>query len=297
MRRIYTFSNSRVFELCEIVVNKFLVLHGYRLLSLDKAIAFCIMKSLDMFHRYRAIWIILLFMIKVDSNRSFDHIPPWIVSLPASFVETITAKGKMLDVRSNADDISFQRAVSNINLERIDGNTDGEMVDALEHFFWGLKNGIALELGAADGSAGTSSMTVGLQESLGWERVLIEGNSEYREDLVGYSPEAVVINAAICKNSSQLHFVSAPNGGGILEFMSKEYLQYHHPNFFEAGSPNGSLNNIKWPLFSKVKEVKCLTLSKVVHFLRLRNVNFFVLDVAVSGKSFSLAACISLVWY
>lgn len=239
-------------------------------------------ESFGIFHRYRMIWIILLFLIQVNCTRNFDHIPPWMVSLPASFVQNMAVKGKMLDVRSSLDDMSFQKEVSNINLEKIDGYTDGEMVDALEHFFWGLKNGLALELGAADGSAGTRSMTVVLQESLGWERILIEGNSEYRQDLVGYSPEAVVINAAICKNSSQVHFISAHNGGGILEFMSKEYLQHHHPNIYEAGTPNGDLHHIKWPFFPTVKELKCLTLAKVTHFLRLKYINFFVLDVAVS---------------
>lgn len=41
----------------------------------------------------------------------------------------------------------------------VDAFTDGEIVDSVEHFFWGMVNGTAMEIGALDGSPATRSMT------------------------------------------------------------------------------------------------------------------------------------------
>ena len=57
----------------------------------------------------------------------------------------------------------------------------GEVVDALEHFFWGMKNGLAMEIGALDGSPHTRSMTTEYESQMGWSRILVEGDPSYRE--------------------------------------------------------------------------------------------------------------------
>ena len=57
----------------------------------------------------------------------------------------------------------------------------GEVVDAIEHFFWGVRNGIALELGALDGGYKTRSMTFEYEKNIAWKRVLVEADPVYRE--------------------------------------------------------------------------------------------------------------------
>jgi hypothetical protein len=61
----------------------------------------------------------------------------------------------------------------------VDAFTDGEFVDVMEHFFWAIGNGIAMELGALDGSPKTRSMTYHL-EGFQWRRILVDGNPKYR---------------------------------------------------------------------------------------------------------------------
>ena len=53
---------------------------------------------------------------------------------------------------------SFGSAID-VALVHVDGFTDGEIVDSVEHFFWGQVNGTAMEIGALDGSPATRSMT------------------------------------------------------------------------------------------------------------------------------------------
>ena len=54
------------------------------------------------------------------------------------------------------------------------------VVEAVEKYFWGLRRGIALEIGARDGSNYTGSPTFSLESLLGWRRILVDGNWNYR---------------------------------------------------------------------------------------------------------------------
>jgi hypothetical protein len=56
-------------------------------------------------------------------------------------------------------------------------NTDGD-VDGMERYFWGMSNGIVMELGALDGLVLSMSRTL---LDPGWHRILIEGASIWRK--------------------------------------------------------------------------------------------------------------------
>ena len=99
----------------------------------------------------------------------------WLVNNPPDFKDSNNLLGKLVDVHDNTKNMSFFSEFSDYFLVRTDAFTDGEVVDALEHYFWGKTQGLAMELGALDGASYSRSMTVEYEKSFGWKRILIEG--------------------------------------------------------------------------------------------------------------------------
>ena len=46
-----------------------------------------------------------------------------------------------------------------------------------------------MELGALDGSPNTHSMTYDFEKSMGWRRILVEGDPSYRQRMLQLSPK------------------------------------------------------------------------------------------------------------
>lgn len=116
--------------------------------------------------------------------------PSWLINLPEDWMSA-NHEGNVIDaIKAESNSSSQFEEFSDYHLARVDGFTDGEVVDALEHFFWGKKYGIAMELGALDGSPQTRSMTFDFEKSFGWRRILVEGNPTYRSCLRAYSLDA-----------------------------------------------------------------------------------------------------------
>ena len=161
---------------------------------------------------------------------------------------------------------------------------DGEIIDAIEHFFWGKRKGIALELGALDGSPHTHSMTFGLEEKFGWNRILVEGNPKFKQSVIQNSPKSIAVSAAICETLKKVHFVDVDYTGGIIEYMSHPYLKKFHSEIYESGKLGQSRFNISlvnWSKFPSVKKIFCLPLQMVFNRLKIHRINLFVLDVEV----------------
>jgi hypothetical protein len=157
---------------------------------------------------------------------------------------------------------------------------DGEFIDVVEHFFYGMANGTAIELGAVDGTLGTVSQTAML-EMLGWRRILIEGCPKHVEALKK-NRLAFVVTAAICKKEGAVHYVTKGFVSGILEFMSYSFLIEFMPALspFVTNHSDGGLRvipNVQFPNY--VQSVSCVPLSKVLTAARSHHVNLFILDV------------------
>jgi hypothetical protein len=135
-----------------------------------------------------------------------------------------------------------------------------------------------MELGALDGSPNTNSMTYELEKSFGWHRILIDGNPKYREALRQNSPDAFGVIAAICESQSTVHFAQVEYVGGILEFMSQQFIQRFHKDIYEAGSPPGNLTSVDWTKFQTLA-IDCMPLSHILHKAKVQHINFFILDV------------------
>ena len=221
----------------------------------------------------------------ISCNDSGDFLPDdlegksYIVNIPQSFHNRSSISEKLLDVSNDHNEInSFIKYVTDIK-PRIHGATDGEILDTLEQFFWGKKNGLAIELGALDGSFADNSMTAGLEEHFGWHRILIEGNPDYRERMKTKSPLAFSVNAAICEKHQYVHFQNAAEVGGIIEFMPVEMLKRFHGSYYESTHPPGNISSIDWSKHNGAKLVRCLPLKHILKKAGVRHVNLFILDV------------------
>jgi hypothetical protein len=230
---------------------------------------------------------ILLFLLLIYLYRTngLESHPSWIINAPFEFHHSLNVSQMAEQVPVN-ESVSGYTAFLDEQLSHVDGFTDGEIVDVVEHFFWGKRGGLAIELGALDGSSATRSMTFMLENRLGWRRILIEGNPGYVKALKMRSPYALSVSAAICSIESKVHFSDAPYVGGIVEFMSPVFLKQYHPIIFAAASTGDGkpmlLQNVSWnspSIATSVKEIDCIPLSTVLRKAHAKHVNFFILDV------------------
>ena len=205
----------------------------------------------------------------------------WLVNDPSYFHEF--SKAVLLDVRNDSDSMAKFVEISDYFLPRTDAFTDGEVIDAMEHYFWGMRDGLAIELGALDGSPGTRSMTYEYEKSLNWRRILIEGNPSYKDNLIKHSPLALSVSAAICSTPSTVHFSHSQYVGGIVEFMGLDFMKQYHPEVYNACVPPGNVSSLNFSSIPQlVKPVECIPISHVLHKAHVKHVNYFILDVEVS---------------
>ena len=215
----------------------------------------------------------------------------WLLNDPAVFHRR--ADLALLDGLGNFSQDPLAMATLTGLLERHmqtkDGSSDLEVVDALEHFFWGQAGGVAMELGAVDGTPGRSSMTYDLEHSLNWTRILVEANPKFRNALQVLNPSAFAVHAAICAEESTVHFGFKAYCSGIVEFMEFGFLRHYFPVVFQV--LNSTDPPLRWDLVdwsqalrlsnerARFDPVSCLPLAKVLRRADVRHVNFFVLDV------------------
>ena len=208
----------------------------------------------------------------------------WLLNHPKKFEHP---KFELIPIRGSL--IEFNKLID-IELSYTYKNTDGESTDALEHYFYGLDNGISMELGAVDGSRKFGSQTI-VFDSLNWGRILVEGNYAHRDSLLKLN-ETCGVSAAICKKAGIVHYVSH-------SFMSESFIKsfFHGRNsiyttlYGEHHSKSVSNTNINSNIqphipnyslldgFPNVKKIPCIPLHAVLKRANVSHINFFILDV------------------
>ena len=100
--------------------------------------------------------------------------------------------------------------------------------------FFGKKQGVIVESGALDGM--TYSTSYFFERTLEWRSVHIEASPINYKKLVMYRKLSINIHAALCTNSTTLHFLDGRTGGkggratsGIAEFMNIKFVERFHP--------------------------------------------------------------------
>jgi hypothetical protein len=95
---------------------------------------------------FKSLLLLIRFLLSQGTYSNSAKSQPWIVNHPNAFQKgntlgkNLTDDSNMIDYAKKVDEILFK--VKN------DPGTDGEVIDALEHFFWGKLDGLAIELGA-----------------------------------------------------------------------------------------------------------------------------------------------------
>lgn len=145
--------------------------------------------------------------------------------------------------------------------------TDDEAVAVIEHYFWGMSDGICIELGALDGQSQSQSRPLSLD--LEWQRIIIEGDPKYRELMAKNSEDAFAVNSAICAEPQVVHYADS---GGIMEFMVDNYLERFYPAAL-------AIQRDQWDSLPFATKVSCMPLLAILHHIKVKHVNWFLLDV------------------
>ena len=204
--------------------------------------------------------------------------PDWVIRSGASFDDTSPPTMRMSTNLATFADVAEEE------YKNIYGGTDGEKIDLLEKFFWGMEYGTIIELGALDGGKASHSQSE-LFENFHWKRVLLEGNPTHRDGLMKHV-NAFSANIVVCKQD-MVHYAigHVPMASGIVEFMAPTFMgQFHKTLYKEAGS-TGTFNvsSINWNSDRisslNILKVPCVSIDKVLTTIGLTHVNAFILDV------------------
>lgn len=182
-----------------------------------------------------------------------------------------------------SDVLEYAKSIRNFK----NRGSDGEHVDAMFQYFHGKLNGTALELGAVDGTRISETRAF---VPLGWKRILIEADPNYRDALLAkHETKTFSVNAAICANMTQLHYIRRNMIGGIIEFFSEGQIEREFPQLLRHRSAAGiwdweAINQDKANL-PVIVPVDCLPLAAVLERAGVRHVDFMVLDTEGSELS------------
>jgi hypothetical protein len=214
--------------------------------------------------------------------------PAWLMNWPERFrrdaLDASTIESPVIDVLNDPEEMVAFDMLIRREMAILSNYVDGENVDAIEHFFWGKKGGISIELGAIDGSAATMSMTHVFESELYWKRIIIEGNPVWADKMRTHSPRAFAVNAAICEKEQTVHYVNEAYVSGIIEFMDDKFLSRFHKKLRGAEKIPGDATSIDWESSDVMKNgivtpISCIPLSTILKFAKITHVNFFLLDV------------------
>jgi FkbM family methyltransferase len=149
-----------------------------------------------------------------------------------------------------------------------------------EHWFYGIKDGIALESGAYQGLA--MSNTFMFQNYAGWKSIHVEGDPFNYEKLVKNRPESLNINAALCNESRQLHYLTggADTTRGFYEFMTEKFIKDWH---------GGQIKQ------ENIIPVMCHPVKDVLRQLHIKHVDIWFLDVEGAEENVLMGVDFSVV--
>lgn len=144
----------------------------------------------------------------------------------------------------------------------------GEDLHLFNTFFRNQVAGSYLELGALQGEK--YSNTFSFHRYLGWRGVLIEASPMSFAKLVQNRPHDICVNAAVCENSTEVHYCEGEEVGGIWEYMDPDFRQLWHPGASVEKNPRTG---------SPMPLIPCLPLTSILQRIGFLSFDFFSLDV------------------
>lgn len=201
-------------------------------------------------------------------------------------LSTMNDRGTMLNVAKSGNDKDLDpfREVQKNGKDHylaLPGQ-DAEIYDLIVRYFWGMRNGAAIEIGAVDGIH--NSQTKYLADKLGWKRVLIEANPETGTKLKANAPEALSFHTAVCSKTRTVHYAMRGDVSGIAEFMSQSFIRQFHGELVDK-----PIN--EWDTVGHLKAIPCLPMSSIIRHSNTTHFNYFLLDT--EGAEFDILKTVS----
>jgi len=176
----------------------------------------------------------------------------------------------------------FPNGISGPSQKTLKGSSvDLEVEIAWTNFFNGTTNGLILELGAMDGKVFSASEF--FEKEAGWKAILVEASSQALE-IPQNRHNALSLQLAVCQRRSTIHFVNAEDVGGVLEFMTPQFLRELHPKLLKTDQGQGTsvMEMLDWNKVAEadyVVKLPCFPLQSVLDRFQFQHVNFLVLDL------------------
>ena len=166
---------------------------------------------------------------------------------------------------------NFKRTASDLEARKNEHqDTDSEALTLIKSHFWGLEHGIVMELGALDGVLMSQSKHL---LNLKWHRILIEGSPMFADRLMKRSRDAISFNVAVCDNEKEVHFAHARGIGGIVEYMSTDFVKKFHSGFLSTPKE-------KWlETYPNVRKISCAPMHILISETGCKVIDVFILDV------------------
>lgn len=196
--------------------------------------------------------------------------------------DTAGAVGSTSDIRADAIDF-LCRAPESVRLQsncwvkgavgKYEGSSrmpdshsqKGEDRIMYEHFFFNRTGGSFIEMGGLDGRVSSNSYFFEAQKD--WQGLLVEGSPKNSEKMFLNRPKAVAVNAMVCRESRDLHWIDHFDIGGAWELFTDELKERWYSGRSEES----------WLKSAKI--VPCLPLQTILDRFGIRHVDLFSLDV------------------
>lgn len=144
----------------------------------------------------------------------------------------------------------------------------------INHWFYGMKNGIVIESGALDGILYSNSNV--FETYLNWTSILVEADPENYRFLRINRPNAITVNGALCSEPRLLHYSSLGviPVRGFVEFMTPSFMKQWHGKIFN--------NKTK---IDDLPTVQCMPMKRLLKQLSVTHVDLWILDVEGAEES------------
>lgn len=208
-----------------------------------------------------------------SSKLNVSDNPVWLHSNPTPWLGNGFLRKEAPSVFANRGTLSGQ-------------SLDNEAHDAQVKYFWGMTEGIVLEIGGLNGQLYSVS-----KEFLGakWHRILMEGSPKWWSEAKTLSADATYIGGAACGLETGVHYVFQGDhvdgsSNGIFEFMAESFAKYFYAPIYDLAMKNGvyTPSAVDWTQAAKSNirftPVPCVSLAAVFAHLLVKKINFFILD-------------------
>lgn len=165
--------------------------------------------------------------------------------------------------------------------EFIDQDTNTLQFRAVIDFFKNKRDGVFIEMGAADGILGSN--TYRLERDFGWDGILIEPIKEYCDQISKYRKASHVFNICIGETEGSVEFTRIEGYSKLLSGISDQYPSEHKDRINREVQSMGQKIHVDM--------VPCKKLISVLNECSITHVDYLSIDVEGGELSVLKSMC------